>query len=201
MQIKHLAFEISNLKNGKEMMKQIFYFGCMGQAGHYLFGPEGMGRVYPGKEFSTCFGEDGRKLDTPFCPPMDWPAGKFVVMTKTIWTIVSWWDYSVDSRPGSHSTFIFTGYDSLEEFWKEAKEQFPSVFNRQPAPEAGESEKIGVRSSKLEELCAKWSLEELALRTNSDKWDEKGRWIAKVDTFATCRRELQVAAGLVIADH
>lgn len=130
------------------MTKQIFYFGCIDRSGHALFGP-GETPVRYG-QLDRDFGSVGR-LDGTFCPT-EIGGGKFTISTRPPWTIISWWDNSVDTRPGSHSTFIFQGYDSLGEFWWDAREKFPSVFARQPMPEHGEGVFIPGLYARISEL-------------------------------------------------
>lgn len=117
-------------------MKPIYYFGCIDVSGHHLHGPNAETSQYADRNCKD-FAEHGRRLDGAFCPPESFGSGLYVISQKPPWNIISWWDYSVDSRQGSHSTFICQGYESLEEFWKDAQAQFPSVFKRQRMPVYG----------------------------------------------------------------
>lgn len=108
----------------------LFYFGCLHQSGHYLFEPPGVSvRGYT--EIKCMSQALRRSLDTAFCPPETWQPGIWLESMVPPWRIVSWWDRSVDSRPGSHSTFIGAGYDSAEELLTAARNLFPQVFARQ----------------------------------------------------------------------
>jgi hypothetical protein len=131
-------------------VSDILYFGCLGQSGHYLFQPE----VDPSRHTRTIHDGDCarfhlshalyRALDTAFCPPVG-TLGRYMVSCVPPWVIVSWWDNSVDRRPGSHSTFLFrTPFESLEVTIPEiintesalirASKVFPEVFTRQDWP-------------------------------------------------------------------
>lgn len=106
----------------------LFYFGCENSSvGHFLWSQEwrpGLrGTFNPGALFSA--------LDGAFCPPDQIPEGIFKKSVVQPWTIVSWWDRSVDSRPGSHSTFILEGQFDAIEVLRRARIKFPSVFARQ----------------------------------------------------------------------
>ena len=51
------------------------------------------------------------------------------------WTLVSWADRSVDTRPGSHSTFIMEAEVTPERLIEMAREQWPQVFSRPGFPD------------------------------------------------------------------
>lgn len=70
-------------------------------------------------------------IDTGFCPKPQWILGPVRITHVDDWIIVSWWDNSVDSRPGSHSTFLGQGFESEMAVIDAAKKQFPNVFARQ----------------------------------------------------------------------
>lgn len=112
-------------------MKTLEYFGCIGKsAGHYWANNER--RV-----------EINLNLPNSFVRSID---GLFVPTTKTNKPylyqesnvgnvrIVSWIDYSVDERPGSHSTICGIGYSSAEEMIDDAIVKFPNEMKRQPRP-------------------------------------------------------------------
>lgn len=51
------------------------------------------------------------------------------------WTMVAWADRSVDSRHGSHSTFIVDAEVTPERLIEMAREQWPQVFSRPGFPD------------------------------------------------------------------
>lgn len=107
------------------MDKVLLYFGCDKVPGHYLIG---------GSE-SSIFGinrEVIRGIDKLFALGNTREQGHYQVSTVPPVIIVSWWDYTIDSRPGSNSNLIGYGYDNVEDIFKDAKIKFPSVMNRQP---------------------------------------------------------------------
>ena len=112
-------------------MKKLYYFGPIGKAGHYLWKTQdGQDSYYSNKDIPKSILGDG-KLDGGFCPKIDVVNGEVKITQLDGWTIFSWWDRSVDSRPGSHSTFVGTGFDNIDDFLKEANTKFPAVFLRQ----------------------------------------------------------------------
>jgi hypothetical protein len=120
--------------------EEIYYFGCVDQVGHGLHRKfQGhivsvQGGVQP--DFEQRFGQNGRMLDRTFCSPTNW--GTYTYMESVVgpWYIVSWCDFSVDKRPGSHSTFVGrTG--SHDKLMERARAEFPEIFKRQPEVKKG----------------------------------------------------------------
>jgi hypothetical protein len=54
---------------------------------------------------------------------------KFAALNKT-WTIISFSDYTGDSRPGSNAAFIAEGYFFFNEMIEFFKTSFPDQYNR-----------------------------------------------------------------------
>jgi hypothetical protein len=87
-----------------------------------------------GPDFRYRFGNHAERLDYPlFQPPQDWETGIIYCASVPPWKIISWWDRSVDSRPGSHSTFVGNEFKNHHELVLAAMQFFPAVFVRQPA--------------------------------------------------------------------
>lgn len=109
------------------------YFGCHREAGHYLFtvGMESLGaRRNSYRDLETF-------IDGSFCPtglPQSQQEGvaNLTHMNRDYHglTILSFWDRSVDSRPGSNSNFILPGVLNFQQALEESKKQFPKVFSR-----------------------------------------------------------------------
>ncbi len=70
-------------------------------------------------------------LDSALLPP-NLPQREGVVYRSYIngYTILSFWDRSGDSRPGSNSSFIIEGIIGAVEGLDVARNRFPDVFNR-----------------------------------------------------------------------
>lgn len=120
----------------------MLYFGCWGQAGHYLFGEGGhhisSERLPAG--FVETFGDHGWGLDAKFCPGYVGPyqrdreehEGEALLHHVNGWTVLAFWDRSVDKRGGCNSNFVERGTLTFEEMCTIAQAQFPSVWARYP---------------------------------------------------------------------
>jgi hypothetical protein len=114
------------------MMENLFYFGCLRDVGHYFWETENHRKV---NEVGTGIPRNlFTALDGTFCPPPNLAAGLVQSSNVGPWMIISWWDNSIDRRPGSHSTFIGKGFQFTHELFEEAQLKFPSVFARQKQP-------------------------------------------------------------------
>lgn len=107
---------------------RIYYFGCIRESGHgwYEPGPRGVGRR----------GDFLPIIDGMFCPPSTQTEGlaQLVYLTPRqhygAWTLISFWDRSVDGRGGSNSAFMLEGILSFEEATDHSKREFPEVWER-----------------------------------------------------------------------
>lgn len=98
------------------------YFGCVDEVGHYLFGIHGKSH---GNAYSWISKRDGM-LAPVFCRE----AGKALLHHYDGFTIIAFWDYSVDTRPGSNSMFIIPGTKDFYGALEIANRYFPQVFKR-----------------------------------------------------------------------
>lgn len=102
-----------------------FYFGCHGEAGHYLFMP-GMLHVYNHALSLRFDGSLCRKETTPFIAALSRLGGLG-------YSALAFWDYSVDSRPGSNSIFFAPSLTaSAETIVIGSQKYFPQVWRRIP---------------------------------------------------------------------
>lgn len=111
-------------------MKKLFYFGCIGQKGHYLFGGSER-EAAKALHLSDAF---IRSIDGKFTPTETTEQGLYRLSVIGICQIVSWHDYSVDQRPGSNSILLGIGFNDAEEMLSEAEKLFPEVMKRQKRP-------------------------------------------------------------------
>lgn len=109
-----------------------YYFGCYGDIGHYLFSSERVQTVSRSKAVEI-LGKDWWKIDGAFVPTN---AGEiahgytFDTFLPSGWTYLSMIDNTVDSRQGSHSTFLLLGQLSKLEAIQLAKSSFSTVCKR-----------------------------------------------------------------------
>lgn len=105
---------------GDPDLNQPLYYGCHYQAGHFPFAP-GMVKLRLRQSIA--------RLDGGFTPKT-YEQGKAKLTHLTGWTIIAFPDYTIDTRPGSHSTFVLPGKLTFEEALAEAKRIFPQVWAR-----------------------------------------------------------------------
>ncbi len=101
------------------------YFGCMNGPGHYLFSRDGI-KTY-GDWHRWIIKRDGL-LAPVFCQV----SGKALLHHYDGFTIIAFWDRSVDNRSGSNSMFIVPGIKDFEETIEIAKHSFLQIFERFP---------------------------------------------------------------------
>lgn len=112
------------------MIAQWLYFGCGTGSGHYLF-TEGRASWRAKDERLEYF--DGKLA--PQRPAHRYVAA-FSILGGQQLAALSWWDNSVDHRPGSNS-IIFAPLNEAgapEAMLEEAQRRFPWVFSRLPQP-------------------------------------------------------------------
>jgi hypothetical protein len=115
------------------------YFGPWKESGHFFFYENG-GTVYADERKTLCWKDyeiDG--VMQPGCPdPNDrlkrrtrpMVEGEALLHHKDGWTALSFWDSSVDTRPGSTSTYIAKGIFTFEEMVQLAKTRFAERWNK-----------------------------------------------------------------------
>jgi hypothetical protein len=111
--------------------RQAYYFGCWGNAGHYLFDPDRRSTRYTDKmvpweqiDSVLCYGHRGPYQNGPQVQ------GLALLHHRDGWTALSFWDRTVDKRGGSNSNFFVEGTLSFDEIVLVAKERFPSIWER-----------------------------------------------------------------------
>lgn len=110
------------------MNKEPLYFGCLHGAGHYVFG------MVDGSLISMGYGDWYRwvrQLDG-LLPPRDRPQveGEATLSYIHGYSILAFWDRSVDDRPGSNAMFLIPGVLEFEDALANALLLFPGVFDR-----------------------------------------------------------------------
>lgn len=110
----------------------IFYFGCLRESGHYLWLPSGSRTVADyDQRLPVTFPCRLSTLDSGFLPPRaPQDEGVARIWQTDGWTILAFWDRSVDSRPGSNSAFVLEGDLSFEEATAAARGAYPEVWAR-----------------------------------------------------------------------
>lgn len=109
---------------------EAYYFGCQRESGHYWWPSEyAHGRVTD-RDARLIVGPNIHpKIDSGFCPKRD-VQGHAKLTEVEGWTILSFWDNSVDRRPGSSSSFVARGIWTFDAMKAIAEAQFPRVWRR-----------------------------------------------------------------------
>lgn len=113
--------------------KRTYFFGCMGEIGHYLQPHIRQGEL-PGVNYKVI-----QYIDGIFTPGDTSEQGAAQFSMIGLLTIIAWHDYTVDKRPGSNSVIIGYGFTGTraEMIWEMIKDfsiRYPKVINRQTAP-------------------------------------------------------------------
>lgn len=107
------------------------YFGCHIRAGHFLWAPGMASHIYYPPMF----------LDGELAPvSKEWYEQQFIVKFWRLhgvppmpWSAFSFWDRTVDKRPGSNSIFYVPGHTvSQEDMVAVTRRLFPEVWARLP---------------------------------------------------------------------
>lgn len=113
----------------RQYFDDAFYFGCYVQKGHYLYTT--LGRQVYNNQVPTDFPFVNEWVfDGNFCPRGPEIEGRANLWTGAGWTVLSFWDRSVDSRGKCNSVFIMRGTFTFDEAVARAKERFPAIFER-----------------------------------------------------------------------
>lgn len=114
-------------------MGNAFYFGCRNhEAGHYLQDASGRG-VYE-DSLPKDFPVKHHVLDAGLLPPYQAREKQVEGLAQLAhiggWTILAFWDRSVDKRYGCNSAFVFRGTLTFEETKAKAAAMFPKIWGR-----------------------------------------------------------------------
>ena len=109
--------------------KKIYFFGVSNvqNKGHYLH-REGLHIAWHDNRFLPF---NSNILDGGLMP-MDKPQvqGELHLAVINGWTLLSMWDRSGDSRPGSNAVFLAEGNHTIDDMKSIATEKFPAIWKR-----------------------------------------------------------------------
>ncbi|HWL39400.1 MAG TPA: hypothetical protein VNO75_04105 [Gemmatimonadaceae bacterium] len=117
---------------------RVYYFGCgTRRTGHYWFLPD------PARaEMNSSSAVDdamrtvfGVQIDSGFAPD-DGPQVEGEARLARIhgWTVLAWWDRSMDTRPNSNSALVIDAQRDFDQMLALLAEHFPIVAKRQRVP-------------------------------------------------------------------
>jgi hypothetical protein len=104
---------------------KIFYFGCVREAGHYMF-DHNLRTQWDVLDTNPWKYE----VDSGLCPKGPEIQGRALVHHKDGWTALSFWDRSVDKRGKCNSNFLAEGTFTFAQMWEYAQKYFPSITGR-----------------------------------------------------------------------
>lgn len=109
------------------MIDRMYYCGQRGRNGHYNWSSDGL----------TGYSLSRLAPDAPFehlDDPDRWCGREGEGIAKLThadgWTVFGFREYSLDTRPGSHSTFAAKGTHTSEDMEREGRRLFPDVWAR-----------------------------------------------------------------------
>lgn len=126
----------------------ILYFGCWSkkQIGHYLYEPNGQNPRFSRRDGGVTDRWEmiipwGFNIDGGLAPRDNGQSAYGVAAYHLLhafagtkeekwWSVISWWDSSADTRPGSSSTFIIDQRVDAESLLAAARTKFPTIFER-----------------------------------------------------------------------
>lgn len=121
-------------------MPDAYYFGCVRQfaLGHYFMLPDlhqlGRSLEHADRAALTDLGPRRMRIDGLYVPedPGVWAHGHTdgTALGVDGWTYLAAQDFTVDTRPGSHSTFLLRGHHTARATIAEAARLFPSIAVR-----------------------------------------------------------------------
>jgi hypothetical protein len=109
---------------------RIFFFGVWApnRVGHYLYDANGRDCE---PRLPDDFPMRPMRLDTGLLPfKGEQVEGLATHLYLNGWSIITFWDRSGDSRPGSNSAFVIDGLHSFADCCTIAREKFPSIWAR-----------------------------------------------------------------------
>ncbi len=104
------------------------YFGCLHEAGHYVWGTDLTIRRYcddADPQVRFLYLNDGR-----LAPHTDGGQSEARLTQYDGFAVLAMWDYTVDRRPGSNAMFLLPGVVTAEQAVTVSRSHFPSVVAR-----------------------------------------------------------------------
>ncbi len=113
----------------------MLYYGCWDEPGHFMFTESGYKVSYKEQDRCTPWKVDdldtGAKLQSVHIQQRE---GKALLHHKDGWTVLSFWDRSIDTRFGSHSNYIAKGAFTFEQMVAMANIRFLSRWSKMQFP-------------------------------------------------------------------
>src|SRR4051794_21605890 len=123
------------LLNLRLPLPPIIYNGCHERVGHFFFAPGMRSESFWDRDAYQLNRRELCKLDAGFAPQNTFAQGEAWFHVGNVngvkYMVISFWDNSIDSRPGSHSTFLILGEPlCFNDAIAKCREMFKEVFVR-----------------------------------------------------------------------
>lgn len=99
----------------------MYYFGPLNDTGHYAYREDGS-KVDSHTWVAMC--PWGFQVDGGIQPKGSQEEGVAAIVHKDGWTALTFWDRTIDTRPGSHSTYLAEGTFTFEQMVEMAKSKW-----------------------------------------------------------------------------
>lgn len=121
-------------------MTSVYYFGPLVESGHFMFREGSTYRVASYERPPIPWKDE--EIDGSLQPGAPNPQdrlqrrtrpmreGEAALHTKDGWTALSFWDFTVDKRPGCSSTYIADGVFTFDQMVELAKARFSERWNK-----------------------------------------------------------------------
>lgn len=109
----------------------IYFFGCIRQPGHYWWAPPHQNLKFRAPP-EIGIPDAWERIDGNFVPEGTSynVEGHASLLYEDDWTLLAFWDRTIDKRPGSNAAFVARGTLSFDEICDLAKEHFAGVWAR-----------------------------------------------------------------------
>lgn len=112
-------------------MSEMIFFGCVKAVGHFLYTKEG---YMMSREAVKKLPFEEAILDAGLLKGVPMTEGLATISVIRGWTVVSFWDNSVDKRGKSNAAFIYPKSMTFEEMIEISREQLPWFWKRFKSP-------------------------------------------------------------------
>jgi hypothetical protein len=108
----------------------MLYYGCWDDSGHYYYDEHGMSMTRRAAALATKMPWGIYDIDGAMQPRHHHREGEALLACKGGWSVLTFWDRSIDTRPGSLSAYFAEGTFTFDEMVELAKTRFAVRWNK-----------------------------------------------------------------------
>lgn len=108
----------------------MMYYGCWDDTGHYYYDEHGMSMSRREMDRLMKMPWGIYEVDGGMQPRNNQVEGEAVLVCKEDWTVLTFWDRTIDHRPGSLSAYVAKGTFTFDQMVAMAKARFSVRWNR-----------------------------------------------------------------------